>query len=143
MFLGEHALRLDEKGRLFLPAKYRSDFAEGVVITKGQDRCLYIWPAAEFARIAENVRSAIETDPEARHRNRIFFSSGSDEVPDRQGRITVPPGLREYAGLQRDCMVLGAGARMELWDVGSWRGYVAAHDPGYVVASNGVVPGIA
>ncbi len=142
MFLGTHFPRLDEKGRLFLPAKYRDDLAEGIVVTRGQERCLYVWPVAEFARIAETVRSAPATDTGARDRARVFFASASDEVPDKQGRITVPATLREYAGLRRDCVVLGASTRMEIWDADAWREYLAEQESAYATAPEGVIPGV-
>ena len=98
MFLGTHTPRLDEKGRLFLPAKYRDELAEGLVVTKGQERCLYVFPQAEFGRITEALRTAPVTAKAVRDYSRVFFASASDEVPDKQGRITIPPALREYAG---------------------------------------------
>src|SRR5215470_10423145 len=99
MFLGTHAPRLDEKGRLFLPAKYRDELSGGVVITKGQERCLYVFPQEEFTRITEALRTAPVTAKAVRDYSRVFFASTSDEVPDKQGRITVPSALRAYAGL--------------------------------------------
>ena len=111
MFLGTHTPRLDEKGRLFLPAKFRDELAGGLVITKGQERCLYVFPLAEFDRITEALRTAPVTAKAVRDYSRVFFASASDEVPDKQGRITIPPALREYAGLQRDCVVIGANTR--------------------------------
>ena len=91
MFLGTHAPRLDEKGRLFLPAKFREELAEGLVITKGQERCLYVFPTAEFGRLTEALRTSPVTHKGLRDYSRVFFASASDEVPDRQGRITIPP----------------------------------------------------
>src|SRR5215467_14551261 len=99
MFLGTHTPRLDEKGRLFLPAKYRNDLAGGVVITKGQERCLYVFPPAEFERITEALREAPVTAKAVRDYSRVFFASAFDQVPDKQGRVTIPQGLRDYAGL--------------------------------------------
>src|SRR5216683_2881898 len=94
MFLGTHTPRLDEKGRLFLPAKYREELAAGLVITKGQERCLYVFPVPEFARITDALRDAPVTAKNVRDYSRVFFASASDEVPDKQGRITIPPALR-------------------------------------------------
>src|SRR4051812_41456376 len=94
VFLGTHHPRLDEKGRLFLPARFRDALAEGLVITKGQEHCLYVFTPDDFARRAEAFRSASVSRKAARDYGRIFFSSASDEVPDRQGRITIPPSLR-------------------------------------------------
>ena len=95
MFLGTHTPRLDDKGRIFLPAKYRDELAEGLVLTKGQERCLYVFPQAEFARITEALRTAPVTAKAVRDYSRVFFASASDEVPDKQGRVTIPPALRD------------------------------------------------
>ena len=142
MFLGTHAPKLDEKGRLFLPAKYRDELSGGVVITKGQERCLYVFPIAEFTRITEALRDAPVTAKGVRDKTRILFASASDEVPDKQGRITVPPGLREYAGLQRDCIVIGANTRLEIWDAQAWETYLAAQEDSFSEAAEEVLPGI-
>src|SRR2546428_11440113 len=128
MLLATHARRLDEKGRLILPAKYQEERAGGVVITKGQERCLYVSPQEEFVRITEALRTAPVTAKSVRDYSRVFFASASDEVPDKQGRITVPPALRTYAGLERDCMVIGANTRLEIWDTQAWDTYLAAQE---------------
>jgi MraZ protein len=142
MFLGTHTPRLDEKGRLILPAKYRDELAEGVVITKGQERCLYVWPLAEFTRVTTAMRDAQMSGKTLRDHSRVLFASASDEVPDKQGRITVPPGLRQYAGLDRDCVVIGANTRMEIWDATAWETYLSAQEDSFSDASEEVLPGI-
>ena len=142
MFLGTHAPRLDEKGRLFLPAKYRDELAGGVVITKGQERCLYVFPQEEFARISEALRTSAVNSKAARDYSRVFFASASDEVPDKTGRITVPAPLRTYAGLDRDCVVIGANTRLEIWDAQAWETYLAAQEDSFAEAAEEVLPGI-
>ena len=142
MFLGTHAPRLDEKGRLFLPAKYREELAGGVVITKGQERCLFVFPQEEFTRITEALRDVPVTAKAVRDNSRVFFASASDEVPDKQGRITVPAALRAYAGLQRDCVVIGANTRLEIWDTQAWETYLAAQEDTFAEAAEEVLPGI-
>ncbi len=142
MFLGTHTPRLDEKGRLILPAKYRDELAEGVVITKGQERCLYVFPLEEFGRVTEAMRTAPVTRKDLRDYSRVLFASAFDEVPDKQGRITVPPSLRTYAGLERDCVVIGANTRMEIWDAGAWETYLASQEEAFSEASQEVLPGI-
>ena len=142
MFLGTHAPRLDEKGRLILPAKYRDELAGGVVITKGQERCLYLFPQEEFGRITEALRTAPVTAKSVRDYSRVFFASASDEVPDKQGRITLPPALRAYAGLQRDCVVIGANTRLEIWDTQAWDTYLAGQEDSFADAAEEVLPGI-
>ncbi|MEY4735659.1 MAG: hypothetical protein RL428_994 [Actinomycetota bacterium] len=89
MFLGTHEPRLDEKGRLILPAKFREELSPGLVITKGQERCLYVFPASEFAHITETLRQAPVTAKAARDYQRVMFAGAHDEIPDRQGRITI------------------------------------------------------
>jgi len=142
VFLGTHAPRLDEKGRLILPAKYREELAGGVVITKGQERCLYVFPQEEFVRITEALRTAPMTAKSVRDYSRVFFASASDELPDKQGRITVPPALRAYAALERDCVVIGANTRLEIWDTQAWDTYLAAQEDSFAEAAEEVLPGI-
>lgn len=142
MFLGTHTPRLDEKGRLFLPARFRDDLAGGVVLTKGQDRCLFVYSAQEFGRRAEAVQRASQATRAARDAARTFFSSAFDQAPDRQGRITVPPGLRTYAGLSRDCVVVGAGNRLEIWDLTAWEADEANREDAFADLSEEVLPGL-
>jgi MraZ protein len=142
VFLGTHTPRLDDKGRLFLPAKYRDELAGGLVITKGQERCLYVFPLAEFTRLTEALRTAPVTGKAVRDYSRVFFASASDELPDKQGRITIPPALRRYAGLQRDCVVAGANTRLEIWDAVAWQGYLDQQEDSFSAASEEVLPGI-
>ncbi|GAA4906001.1 division/cell wall cluster transcriptional repressor MraZ [Streptomonospora salina] len=142
LFLGTHEPRLDEKGRLFLPAKYRDELSGGLVITKGQEHCLYVFPVEEFQRITEALRSAPVTAKAVRDYSRVFFASASDEVPDKQGRITVPAGLRAYAGLERDCVVIGANTRLEIWDSQAWARYEAEQEQAFADLSEEVLPGV-
>ncbi|GAA3733671.1 division/cell wall cluster transcriptional repressor MraZ [Spinactinospora alkalitolerans] len=142
VFLGTHSLRLDEKGRLFLPAKYRDELSGGLVITKGQERCLYVFPVHEFQRITEALRSAPVTAKAVRDYSRVFFASASDEVPDKQGRVTVPSGLRSYAGLDRDGVVIGANTRLEIWDAQAWAAYEAEQEQVFADLSEEVLPGV-
>jgi MraZ protein len=142
VFLGTHAPRLDDKGRLFLPAKYREELAAGLVLTKGQERCLYVFPEPEFGRITEALRTAPVTAKAVRDYSRVFFASASDEIPDKQGRITIPSSLRDYAALQRDCVVIGANTRLEIWDAAAWHTYLERQEDAFSDASEEVLPGI-
>jgi MraZ protein len=128
VFLGTHTPRLDDKGRLFLPAKFRDELAGGVVITRGRERCLYVFTRPAFEQKAEELQSASLTSRRDRDYGRMFFSSASDETPDKQGRVTVPARLREYAGLDRDCVVVGANTRLEIWDAEAWAAYEVAQE---------------
>jgi MraZ protein len=141
-FLGTHTPRLDEKGRLFLPAKFRDELAEGLVVTRGQERCLYVWPTPEFARMTDQMRQAPVTNKAARDYLRMLFAGASDEKPDKQGRVTIPPMLREYAGLTRECVVIGAMNRVEIWDAEAWGRYSSEQEQSFSDLSEEVLPGI-
>ncbi len=141
MFLGTHAPRLDDKGRIFLPAKFRDELAGGLVITKGQERCLYVWPMEEFGRLTESMRNAPVTAKPTRDYMRVLFAGATDEIPDRQGRVTIPPALRDYAGLARDCIVIGANTRVEIWDAQAWESYLNEQEPRFSDLSEEVLPG--
>lgn len=142
MFLGTHTPRLDQKGRLFLPAKYRDELSGGLVITKGQEHCLYVFPTAEFSRITEALRTAPVTAKAVRDYSRVLFASASDESCDKQGRVTVPPKLRAYAGLDRDCVVIGANTRLEIWDATAWSEYETEQEQAFSQLSEEVLPGV-
>ena len=142
MFLGTHTPKLDDKGRLFLPAKFREELAEGLVLTRGQERCIYVFSAREFERVHEQMRSAPLSSRQARDYIRVFLSGASDEVPDKQGRVTVPAPLRQYAGLDRDVTVIGAGTRVEIWDSESWNTYLAEQEAAFSETDEDVLPGV-
>ena len=141
MFLGTFTPRLDDKGRLFLPAKFREGLAGGLVITKGQERCLRVFPLAEFTRITERLRDAPLTTKSTRDYQRMIFAGAHDEVPDRQGRVTVPGPLRQYAGLERECAVVGMNTHLEIWDAATWAAYEASQEEPFSSLSE-EVPGI-
>lgn len=142
MFLGTQLPKLDDKGRLLFPAKYREELAEGLVLTKGQERCLYVFTMREFERMFAELQSAPLTSKDARDYIRILLSGASDDVPDKQGRITVPPELRKYADLERDLAVIGAGNRIEVWNRQAWEQYLAAREEGYSQTAKEIIPGI-
>jgi MraZ protein len=142
VFLGTYTPRLDDKGRLILPAKFREQLEAGVVVTRGQERCLYVFPVAEFERLAEQLRQAPVTSKQARDYLRVFLSGASDEQLDKQGRVTIPPLLRGYAGLDRDCAVIGAGQRVEIWESTAWDTYLQQQEQAFAEQTDEVVPGL-
>jgi MraZ protein len=120
MFLGEFIHTIDEKGRLTVPAKFRADLAAGLVVTRGIDRCLAIYPMGEWERLAERVSALPLTDRRARAFRRLVFANASDAIPDKQGRVLIPPRLREYAGLDSEVIVTGLNTYIEVWGVDAW-----------------------
>jgi MraZ protein len=125
LFLGEHRHALDEKGRIIFPVRLRDELGAQVTLQKGIDPCVYVFPPEEWERQVANVASLPTTNPAARRYARFFFSQAQTERIDRQGRLTVPQAFREYARLQRDVVIVGAGARVEIWDADTWASHVA------------------
>ncbi|MFM7139731.1 MAG: division/cell wall cluster transcriptional repressor MraZ [Actinomycetes bacterium] len=142
MFLGTHEPRLDDKGRLVLPAKFRDGFSTDVVLTKGQDLSIVMWPLSEFQLYAQKIREASRNDARVRSYLRVFFSSAFDEQIDKQGRITLPATLRDYAQLDRDVIVVGADTTVEIWDPKLWNTYLSEAEPKFASTQEEVVPGI-
>ena len=102
MFFGTYTPKLDEKGRLFLPAKFRDELTEGLVVTRGQERCLTVWSLDDFEKLTDRLREAPVTQKSTRDYVRMLFAAASQEVPDKQGRINIPAPLREYASLRKE-----------------------------------------
>ncbi len=121
MFLGRYAHNLDAKGRLAIPARFREELAEGVVLTRGIDRCLALYPLAAWRPLAEKVAALPLTDADARNFRRLVFAEASDLNLDAQGRILVPPDLRRYAGLEREALVVGVDSSIEIWSPERWQ----------------------
>ncbi len=120
MFLGEFVHTIDEKGRLTIPAKFRADLDAGLVVTRGIDRCLAIYPMDEWRRLAERVSALPMTDRRARAFRRLVFANASDVALDKQGRVLIPPHLREYAGLDGEVVVTGLNTYIEMWNPDAW-----------------------
>ncbi len=140
VFLGTHTPRLDDKNRVILPAKFREALSTGLVMTKGQDRCLVVWTHEGFADYAARLRAGSQTNEKTRAYTRVLFASAYDETPDKQGRITIPQTLRDYAGLTRDCVVVGADTRIEIWDSSAWEAYLTGTEQSFVELDGEVVP---
>lgn len=142
MFLGTHTPKLDDKGRLTLPARYREDLRGGLMITKGQDHCLFVFPREVFTELAEKVAQAPFTNEAVRAYQRYLFAGTDEQHPDPQGRIPITAELRRYAGLSKDCVVIGAVSRLEIWDAEAWQRYQEQHEDDYAQAQEEVLPGI-
>jgi MraZ protein len=120
MFMGEFTHAIDDKGRLTIPARFREELAYGSVITRGYDKYLLLYTADVFKRIITRAEALSPTDPDHRALLRLTFSGASEAVPDRQGRILVPPYLREYAAIDAECVIVGIGNSIEVWSKDGW-----------------------
>ena len=122
MFLGEYTHTIDDKGRLTIPAKYRADLAGGVVITRGFDQNLIAFPVNEWEALAQRIMEKPLADLDVREFRRRLFSGAIDLLPDRQGRILIPPYLRDFAGINGEVVIAGMYNYMEIWSTSSWEG---------------------
>lgn len=141
MFLGTHTPRLDDKGRLILPARFREELAGGVILTRGQEHCLYAFTTAEFERMYAQLREAPIAQKQARDYIRVMLSGADQQIPDKQGRITIPVPLRTYAGLAKDLAVIGAGSRVEIWDAQAWETYLSTQEQVFAETAEEIIPG--
>jgi len=142
VFLGTYAPKLDEKGRIILPAKFWDELADGVVLTRGQERCIYVFAASDFEQQIVRARQAPVANKQGRDYLRMLLSGASNETPDKQRRITIPPQLRSWAGLDRELTVIGAGNRAEIWDSEAWSTYYAEQEEAFSSTEEEVIPGL-
>lgn len=123
LFLGEFEHSLDEKGRLILPAKFREALSDGVIITVGMEKSLFIIPKTEWPVWEDKIRSLPLAKKDARKFSRFFFAGASEEEITKQGRISIPATLRDYAGLDKLVVIIGVSDRLEIWDKENWLSY--------------------
>jgi len=122
MLLGEYEHTIDDKKRLTLPAKFRRDFEDGIVVTRGIEDCLHGYTKDGWLHLVESTLATFHPlSKEGRQMHRHFFSAATEVVPDKQGRVSIPPALLEHAKLDRDVVVAGVNDHLEIWDRAAWR----------------------
>jgi MraZ protein len=129
--LGTHRYQLDPKGRISLPSRFREAFADGAVLTLGQDGCLFCFPRAEWEARAAEVRNLPLSDARGRAYARMFFGKAEPVELDSQGRLVIPQRLRAEAQIGREAVVVGVFDRMEIWDRAAHERYEAGHGGAY------------
>ncbi|WP_297981650.1 division/cell wall cluster transcriptional repressor MraZ [uncultured Methanobrevibacter sp.] len=120
MFMGEYNHSLDAKGRVIVPAKFREQLGDVFVISQGLDGCLFVFPRSEWTKFEEKLKELPMSDKNARKFVRFFLAGASETEIDKQGRILIPPVLREFAGLTKDITFVGVGGRAEIWSADRW-----------------------
>lgn len=131
VFLGEYEHSLDEKGRLTIPSRFREELTGRLVVTRGLDHCLFLYPYSEWQVLGQKLRDLPMTQRDARAFVRLLFSGATEQSLDRQGRLLLPANLREYAGIERDVVILGLSNRVELWSKDRWAAYEAEASQSY------------
>jgi MraZ protein len=120
VFLGEFDHTIDDKGRVAVPARFREELSEGLILTRGFDKCLQAFPRPVWQSLAQRVSALSMGSEEARQLRRLLFASAAEVEVDRQGRILIPQNLREYAGLAEQVVIAGMDAYFELWSSSRW-----------------------
>lgn len=135
MFLGEHEYRVDSKGRLSIPPKFRGEFWEGIVLARGFDRCIYAYPQSVWKELSERFKGLPITRSKERRKRRVIFATAFSPDLDEQGRVLLPPSLREYAGIKESAVVAGLNDYLEIWSKESWDEELTLMDEqGYQIA---------
>ena len=123
MFMGEYHHTIDEKGRIIIPSKFREELGEKFIITRGIENCLFVYSIASWEKITNKLESLPFTKKDARQFVRFFLSGATTAEFDKQGRVNVTSPLISYANLQKDCVVIGTGDRLEIWSQEDWNAF--------------------
>ena len=123
MLMGEYNHSIDDKLRLIIPSKFREELGEKVIITRGLENCLFIYSEKEWEKVVSKLNSLPFTKKDARSFTRMFLSGATDVEFDKQGRIKITKSLSDYAGLIKDCVVIGVNDRLEVWSKENWDNY--------------------
>ena len=139
MFMGEYQHSLDAKGRLIIPAKFREELGAGAVLTSGLDNCLFLFPRTEWEILEGKLKTLPLTKAGARQFVRFLFSGATECELDKQGRINLPANLRDYAGIDKDAVVIGVSSRIEIWSRENWEGYVQVAEESFADIAENIV----
>lgn len=139
VFLGEYAHTLDDKGRMIIPARFREELGASFVVTRGLDRCLFVYASQEWEALADKLRALPLTKADSRAFARLLFAGASECALDKQGRILLPPTLRQYAGIERDVVSIGVANRVEIWAAEEWGNYASAATESYEAIAEKIV----
>ena len=120
MFIGEYHHSIDEKGRVIIPMKFRDELGNNFIVTRGIENCLFVYPMSNWEKITNKLNSLPFTKKDARNFNRFFMSGATEVELDKQGRINISTPLIDYAKLNKDCVVIGTGDRLEIWAKETW-----------------------
>lgn len=131
MFMGEYQHTIDDKGRLIIPSKFRDDLGQTFVLTRGLDQCVFGYPMDEWKLLEQKLKALPFTKKDARAFSRFFFSGAAESQLDKQGRVNISVPLREYAHLDKDCVVIGVSSRIEIWSKSKWESYYEASESSF------------
>ncbi len=139
MFMGEYRHNVDEKGRMIVPAKFRDRLGSSFVVTRGLDRCLFVYPQDEWSKLETKLKDLPFTKKDARAFTRFFFSGATECELDKQGRVNIASPLRDYAQLDKECVVIGVSNRVEIWSKTIWEDYFAESEESFSEIAENIV----
>lgn len=128
MFIGEYHHNIDEKNRLIIPSKFREELKDEVIITRGLENCLFVYPKNNWNKITDKLNTLPFTKKDARSFNRFFLSGATSASFDKQGRINISSVLTDYAKLSKECVIIGVGDRLEIWALEKWNDFFTANE---------------
>ncbi|WP_102347036.1 division/cell wall cluster transcriptional repressor MraZ [Bacillus sp. Marseille-P3661] len=139
MFMGEYHHNIDQKGRMIIPAKFRDLLGDSFVLTRGLDQCLFGYPHEEWKALENKLKTLPFTKKDARAFTRFFFSGATECEVDKQGRVNIAPPLRDYAKLDKECVVIGVSNRFEIWSLENWETYFAASEESFAEIAESMI----
>ncbi|MCM3713094.1 division/cell wall cluster transcriptional repressor MraZ [Alkalihalobacillus oceani] len=139
MFMGEYRHNVDEKGRMIIPAKFRDGLGSSFVMTRGLDRCLFVYPSEEWRKLENQLKELPFTKKDARAFTRFFFSGAAECELDKQGRVNIASPLREFAQLEKECVIIGVSNRVEVWSKENWETYFAESEDSFSEIAENIV----
>lgn len=137
MLMGEYHHNIDEKNRLIIPSKFRFELGEKFVITRGLEKCLFVYSLGEWENIVNRLKSLPFTRKDSRDFTRFFLSGATECELDKSGRVSITSPLIKYAGLTKECVIIGANDRLEIWDLNSWNDFFTENEENFAnIAEN-------
>lgn len=124
MLMGEYHHTIDDKGRIFVPAKFRPELGEQFVVTRGLESCLFVYSMSEWNKIVSKLNTLPFTKQSVRNFSRFFLSGATVVELDKQGRINITSPLTTYASLEKECIIIGVGERLEIWNEKAWNEFL-------------------
>ena len=137
MLMGEYHHNIDEKNRLIIPSKFRNELGDSFVITRGLEKCLFVYSLEEWENIVNKLKTLPFTRKDSRDFTRFFMSGATECMLDKQGRVCITSPLIHYAGLTHDCVIIGANDRLEIWDNDAWNNFFESNEENFAsIAEN-------
>ena len=142
MLMGEYHHNIDEKNRLIIPSKFRFDLGEKFVITRGLEKCLFVYSLSEWESIVSKLRTLPFTKKDSRDFIRFFLSGATECVLDKTGRVCITSPLVHYAGLSHECVIIGANDRLEIWDKNNWDNFFQTNEENFANIAENLFEGV-